>query len=92
MPSRTSILETLPRVISNPPKIPAKSTSGVLQQVFFAIRDGAVNHPIITLMLLVGALLGGMWGRGRIRRSRGGFFMLDGKEGLLNGGGYGKAD
>lgn len=28
----------------------------------------------------------------RMKGSPGGFFQLDGKEGLLNGGGYGKAD
>jgi len=36
-----------------------------------------------------------VWGKGKIRRTKGGtggFFHLDGKEGLLNGGGYGKAD
>lgn len=41
-----------------------------------------------------------VWGRGRIRKGKGangggagGFFQLDGKEGLLNGGGpYGKVD
>ena len=44
-------------------------------------------------MLLVGVAVGATWGRGRIRKIRGGgFFKLDGKEGLLNGGGYGKAD
>ena len=55
------------------------------------------NHPIITLALLIGIVVGAYWGKGRIRRSKGGagggFFHLDGKEGWLNGGGpYGKAD
>ena len=46
--------------------------------------------------MLVGIGIGASyWGRVRIRRTKGGtggFFQLDGKEGLLNGGGYGKAD
>ena len=36
------------------------------------------------------------WCRGRIRRGRGaaggGFFHLEGKEGMMNGGGLGKVD
>lgn len=55
------------------------------------------SHPFITLLLLVGAVVGGYWGKGRIRRTKGGagggFFHLDGKEGWLSSGGpYGKAD
>lgn len=94
MPSRTSILETLPKVISSPPKISAKSSSGALQQVFFQARGASTSHPIVTMGLLIGVCIcAAMWGRGRIRKTKGGgFFQLDGKEGLLNGGAYGKAD
>lgn len=97
IPSRTSILETLPKVISSPPRIPSKSSSGALQQAFFQARGASTSHPLVTMGLLIGiCICAAMWGRGRIRKTRGGgggFFQLDGKEGLLNGGGaYGKAD
>lgn len=96
VPSRTSILETLPKVVSNPPKLRSKSSTGFIQQVFFAVTGPFLHHPWISLGLLVGVGIGASyWGKGRIRRTKGGtggFFQLDGKEGLLNGGGYGKAD
>lgn len=56
------------------------------------------SHPIITIALIIGIVVGAYWGKDRIRRSKGlagggGFFQLDGKEGWLSGGGpYGKAD
>ncbi|KAL8913068.1 MAG: hypothetical protein Q9171_002048 [Xanthocarpia ochracea] len=98
VPSRTSILETLPKVVSNPPQLSSKSTAGPIKHVFYQIRGGMASHPIITLGLILGVIVGAYWGKDRIRRSRGlagsgGFFQLDGKEGWLSGGGpYGKAD
>ncbi|KAL8736578.1 MAG: hypothetical protein Q9181_002348 [Wetmoreana brouardii] len=97
VPSRTSILETLPKVVSNPHQLRSKSTAGPIKHVFFQARGGMASHPILTLLLLIGVVVGAYWGKGRIRRSKGnvggGFFHLDGKEGWLGGGGpYGKAD
>ena len=102
VPSRTSILETIPKVISAPPKISSKSSTGAVQRVFFGFRGGLMGHPWLSLIGLVGVLIGvGVYRRGRTggaagKRRRGqssaSFFHLDGKEGLLNGGGYGKAD
>ncbi|KAL8832043.1 MAG: hypothetical protein Q9170_005040 [Blastenia crenularia] len=97
VPSRTSILETLPKVVSNSPQLSSKSTTGAIQHIFFQARGGMASHPVITLALLIGVIVGAYWGRGRIRRTKGsagsGFFQLDGKEGWLNSGGpYGKAD
>ncbi|KAL2052363.1 hypothetical protein ABVK25_007235 [Lepraria finkii] len=95
VPSRTSILETIPKVVANPPKISSKSSTGAIQRLFFGLRGAATSHPWVSLGLLIGIVVGtSIWGRGRIRRGKGGagFFQLDGKEGLLNGGGYGKAD
>ena len=46
-------------------------------------------------MFVAAIVVVAMWGKGRIRRQRAGgngFFQLDGKEGLLNGGGMGKVD
>lgn len=102
MPSRTSILETLPKVVASPPKISAKSSTGLIQRVFFGLRGAATGHPWVSLGMLIGIVIGTLvWGRGRIKsgggggwkKSRGsggggGFFQLvDGKEGFLNGGG-----
>ena len=99
VPSRTSILETLPKVISDPPKISPKYTTGVIEQVFLQTRGAFGHHPWISLGLIIGVVTSAIWGRGRIRRAKGiggnsggGFFQLDGKEGLLNGVGLGKVD
>ena len=97
MPSRTSILETLPKVVASPPKISSKSSTGVIQRVFFGLRGAATGHPWVSLGMLIGIVIGFLiWGRGRIKggkkRISGGFFQLDGKDWVLNGGGYGKAD
>ncbi|KAL9603941.1 MAG: hypothetical protein Q9219_000879 [cf. Caloplaca sp. 3 TL-2023] len=97
VPSRTSILETLPKVVSNPPQLSSKSSTGAIQHVFFRAKGSMATHPFITLALLIGVVVGAYWGKGRIRRSKGaagsGFFHLDGKEGwLASGGPYGKAD
>lgn len=96
VPSRTSILETLKEVVSGSSKLSSKSSTGFLQQIFFMITGPFSHHPWISIGILLGIGLGGSyWGKKRIRRTKGGtggFFQLDGKEGLLNGGGYGKAD
>ena len=99
VPSRTSILETLPKIVANPPKLTPKSTVGIIEGTFFHIRSATGSHPWISLTVLIIAVIGAaIWGRGRIRRSKGGlgggggFFHLEGKEGLLNGGANGKVD
>lgn len=96
LPSRTSILETLPKVVANPPKLSSKSSAGIIKQVYFALTSPLASHPWVSLGLIIGVAISvSMWGKGRIRKTRGGtggFLHLDGKEGLLNGGGYGKAD
>ncbi|KAL8691423.1 MAG: hypothetical protein Q9224_004181 [Gallowayella concinna] len=98
VPSRTSILETLPKVVSNPPQLSSTSTAGPIKHVFYRARGGMASHPILTIMLILGVVVGAYWGKDRIRRSKGlagngGFFQLDGKEGWLSGNGpSGKAD
>lgn len=102
MPSRTSILETLPKVVSSPPKLKSKSTSSSIEKLFFEIQRTFHNHPYLGFASLLAALVTfSVWGRGRIRRGRGpgglmngsgqgvGFFKLDGKEGLLGSAGHG---
>ena len=102
MPSRTSILETLPKVLASPPKITAKSTTSSIVRVFMETRKAIRNHPYLGLGILVVVLaVLATWGRTRIRRGKGamglmngsgsgtGFFKLDGKDGLLGGVGLG---
>ncbi|PYI10245.1 thioredoxin-domain-containing protein [Aspergillus sclerotiicarbonarius CBS 121057] len=106
MASRTSILETIPLVIANPPKLTPKSTVGTFESVLFFTRSFISGHPIIFFILLTLSVAGATilaWGRAARRGGRGGilgvtgntgggFFNLDGKEGLLNGGSTGKVD
>lgn len=99
MPSRTSILETLPRIVSNPPRLAPKSTIGFFESIYFNIRSFTSGHPWISVILVVICLVvSATWGKNKIRRSRGslgghslpggnnngGFFKLDGKEGFLS--------
>ncbi|KAJ9270279.1 hypothetical protein DTO271D3_2777 [Paecilomyces variotii] len=105
LPSRTSILETIPLVIASPPKIKSKSTIGLFEAVFFHTRSFLFVHPWITLSILAVSLLVSVYlARGKLIKrglagpggilggGSGGFFHLDGKEGLLNGGSTGKVD
>lgn len=98
-PSRTSILETIKEVVTNPPKIAPKSTAGSFERFFLRIRNFYSDHPWLTLGMVIGLILAGsMFGRGRMRRrafgNTGSFFQLDGKEGMLgrSGQGQGKND
>lgn len=107
MASRTSILETIPLVIANPPKLKPKSTVGAFEFAFFATRSFIADHPVIFFFFLAMFITAvSFLARGRIgSRASGragilgngggsgpGFFHLDGKEGLLNGGATGKVD
>ncbi|KAJ5215779.1 uncharacterized protein N7498_002186 [Penicillium cinerascens] len=106
MASRTSILETIPLVISSPPKLSPKSTVGTIETFFFFTRSFLNAHPILFFILLgLTVAVAAIFGRGRLLRrgvgrggilgnsnNGGGFFHLDGKEGLLNGGSTGKVD
>jgi len=93
MASRTSILETIPKVVAVPPKIKPKSTIGSIEKFFFNIRGAVSGHPFLTVGLVLGLIIGGLaYARGRMRRNRGGFFRLDEKDGLLGGNTNGKVD
>lgn len=93
MASRTSILETIPKVVASPPKIKPKSTISNFEKFFFDIRGAISGHPILSIGTIVGIMLSVAWyGRRRIRRSRGGFFRLDEKDGLLGVTNNGKVD
>ena len=98
MPSRTSILETLPRVVNHPPKLTPKSTIGAFENIIFQIRNFGTYHPylsfavlIIAVVVLLYVLRNGTTIKKSLSRSSSGYFKLDGKEGLL-GAPNGKAD
>ncbi|KAF2662661.1 hypothetical protein K491DRAFT_673153 [Lophiostoma macrostomum CBS 122681] len=96
-PSRTSILETIGKVVKSPPQITAKSTTGRFTGIFYQVRGFCSGHPWVALGVAIGFLLAGsLFGKSRMRRrtfgNTGGFFQLDGKEGLLGGAGGGKND
>ena len=105
VPSRTSILETLPRVVNSPMRLTPKSTIGVFENVIFQTRNFGTYHPWVSGVILLAAVVGLFYilrNGERVRRglsssrNSSGYFRLDGKEGgLLNGGGgggNGKAD
>lgn len=96
-PSRFSILDTIAKVVSNPPKIKPKSSAGTFQHIYHVFSNFCTSHPWLALGVAIGFLLtGSVFGRSRMRRrtfgSTGAFFQLDGKEALLGGGGLGKKD
>ncbi|KAF6840908.1 disulfide isomerase [Colletotrichum plurivorum] len=99
--SRTSILETINKVITSPPKIKPKLTISSFEKIFFDIRVTFVEHPYLSMGCIFGLALGAAsWFRGRVRRGRGGHFRLEEswgnkelmKEGLLGPNGNGKVD
>ncbi|GAB7364786.1 hypothetical protein MBLNU230_g5583t1 [Neophaeotheca triangularis] len=93
VPSRTSILETLPRIVSNPPKLVAKSTATPLGHLWWVVRGGFGGHPVLSILGLVGLILTGLvYGRKRLLRGRGrsgsdagGFFKVGISEKGLGG-------
>lgn len=93
VPSRTSILETLPRIISSPPKLTPKAIGSGFSHFFFSINKAVGSHPVLSLLLLIGcgvSITSYVICRGR--RSAG-YFQLDGKQILpLSGSPNGKAD
>lgn len=100
MVSRTSIMETLDKIVYGPHVIKHKLTVSTIEKIFFDIKVAFVEHPYLSMGCVLGITFGTMsWLRGRARRARGGHFRLDDginqfKEGLLgmNGNGNQKAD
>ena len=98
MPSRTSILETLPKIVNSPPKLTPKSTIGAFENIFFQIRNFGTYHPYLSFVLLIAGIVAlvMMLKKGvknGFRRSESGYFKLDGKESLLgDSAAEGKAD
>lgn len=101
VPSRTSILETLPRIVANPPKIQAKSTTNALGHLWWVFKGLVVEHPMVSLGMALGMCgIVGWYGRRHVRGVAGvggGYIRLGekgGMDGLLGGnsGGQGKVD
>ncbi|KAK1988961.1 thioredoxin [Colletotrichum cereale] len=99
--SRTSILETISKVVTSPPKIKPKLTISSFEKIFFDMRVTFVEHPYLTMGCILGMAFGVFsWFRSRARRGRGGHFRLEEswgnkelmKEGLLGPSGNGKVD
>ncbi|KAF7558730.1 hypothetical protein G7046_g5431 [Stylonectria norvegica] len=95
--SRTSIMETLDKIVYGPHVIKPKLTISAFEKVFFDIRITFVEHPFLSVGCLAGVAFGVFsWFRGRTRRNRGGHFRLDDslglKDGLLGQNGNSKAD
>ncbi|PPJ60971.1 hypothetical protein CBER1_11815 [Cercospora berteroae] len=85
VPSRTSILETLPRIVANPPKISPKSTTNAIGHVWWVIKGNVGRHPFVSVGLLIGVLIvGALYGRKHLP-GRGGYIRLDEKGGHMNG-------
>lgn len=85
VPSRTSILETLSRIVSNPANLPPKSTTTPLGHLWWVIRGGFLSHPlmsaIILLILCVGAAV---YARNHVKKA-GGYIRLGEKGGPMDG-------
>ena len=103
VPSRTSILETLPRIVANPPKISPKSTTTALGHVWWVLRGQMYEHPLLLSGIGIVALGLAVWSK-RVawkssEKAKGyGYFKVGEKggpmDGLLGGnyGGPGKVD
>ena len=95
VPSRTSILETLNKITADPPKLSPKYTTNKVEQVYFQAKAAMRGRPRISgVLFALGVVFALIWGGRRLRKRRasGGFFQLDGKEGLLGGAPAGKVD
>lgn len=71
MPSRTSILETLPKVITSPPKLSPKITGSSLSHAWFSIRYMVRHHHRFIVVCAVLLLVGMYVWRRVLRRSFG---------------------
>ncbi|KKP04556.1 thioredoxin [Trichoderma harzianum] len=76
--SRTSILETLDKVVYTPQALKPKLTISSFEKVFFDIRLSFTEHPYLSFGCIVSIAFGVYsWLRGRSRRGRGHFRLED---------------
>lgn len=90
--SRTSILETLDKVVYTPQALKPKLTISSFEKIFFDIRLSFTEHPYLSFGCIVSIAFGVYsWLRGRSRRGRGHFRLEDSisirdfKDGFLGG-------
>jgi protein disulfide-isomerase len=85
VPSRTSILETLSRIVSNPANLPPKSTTTPLGHIWWVIRGGFLSHPLVSAVILLVFFIGGaIYARNFVKRN-GGYIKLSEKGGPMDG-------
>ena len=88
VPSRTSILETLPRIVANPPKIAPKSTTTALGHVWWVLRGHVLDHPLVSVALGIALVVAlGVYSRRQMWRlsEKGGYFRVGEKGGAMDG-------
>lgn len=85
VPSRTSILETLSRIVSNPANLPPKSTTTPLGHLWWVIRGGFLSHPLVSGILLVVILGVGIAYARKVVSKSGGYIKLGEKGGPMDG-------
>jgi protein disulfide-isomerase len=89
VPSRTSILETLPRIVANPPKISPKSTTTALGHVWWVLRGQMFEHPIlfsVIALVLIGLMAWSKRAMWRSDKAKGyGYFKVGEKGGPMDG-------
>jgi len=85
VPSRTSILETLSRIVANPANLPPKSTTTPLGHIWWVIRGGFLSHPLVSALILIVFFIGGaIYARSYVKKS-GGYIKLSEKGGAMDG-------
>jgi protein disulfide-isomerase len=83
--SRTSILETLSRIVANPTTLTPKSTTTPLGHIWWVIRGGFLSHPLVSAIILMVFFAGGaMYARSYVKKT-GGYIKLSEKGGPMDG-------
>jgi protein disulfide-isomerase len=83
--SRTSILETLSRIVANPTNLTPKSTTTPLGHIWWVIRGGFLSHPLVSAIILMVFFAGGaMYARSYVKKT-GGYIKLSEKGGPMDG-------
>lgn len=86
VPSRTSILETLPKTLKNPPSLTPKSSNSAFFHIFWSIKTTWSRHPwLSTIGLIAACVVAVVLGKKARRRAGGGAIWLDEKGGPFGG-------
>lgn len=85
VPSRTSILETLSRIVSNPSNLSPKSTTTPLGHLWWVIRGGFLSHPLVSAVILLVFSIGGVIYARNFVKKNGGYIKLSEKGGPMDG-------